>query len=45
MAFPRQALHAWRLGLTHPTTRKLLDWESALPADFSELLDALRRTR
>ena len=45
IAFPRQALHAWRLGLTHPTTREHLQWESALPADFAALLDALRRPR
>jgi 23S rRNA pseudouridine1911/1915/1917 synthase len=45
IAFPRQALHAWRLGLTHPTTREPRKWESALPADFAALLDTLRRAR
>ena len=40
-AFPRQALHAWRLGLIHPATREELQWESSLPCDFSLLLDAL----
>lgn len=40
-AFPRQALHAWRLGLIHPATREELQWESPLPCDFSRLLDAL----
>jgi 23S rRNA pseudouridine1911/1915/1917 synthase len=45
IAFPRQALHAWRLGLKHPTTREPLQWESALPVDFATLLDALRRNR
>lgn len=41
-AFPRQALHAWRLALSHPTTRQMLEWESPLPDDFSTLLDSLR---
>jgi 23S rRNA pseudouridine1911/1915/1917 synthase len=45
IAFPRQALHAWRLGLTHPASREAMQWESALPVDFSALLDALRRMR
>jgi len=45
IAFHRQALHAWRLGLVHPTTREPRQWESALPADFAGLLDTLRRTR
>jgi len=41
--FPRQALHAWRLGLVHPVTRLAMTWESPLPDDFSALLDVLRR--
>jgi 23S rRNA pseudouridine1911/1915/1917 synthase len=41
--FPRQALHAWRLGLVHPVTREAMSWESPLPDDFSALLDVLRR--
>jgi 23S rRNA pseudouridine1911/1915/1917 synthase len=40
--FPRQALHAWRLGLIHPASGEALHWESSLPADFSQLLTALR---
>jgi len=44
-AFGRQALHAWRLGLIHPRTREALSWESPLPADFSDLLAALREER
>lgn len=31
---PRQALHAKTLGLIHPTTKKFLQFESDLPADF-----------
>jgi len=42
IAFDRQALHAWRLGLIHPMTRRPLHWESPLPADFAALLQALR---
>jgi len=41
-AFPRQALHAWRLALRHPATGIDMAWESALPADFAALLDELR---
>ena len=41
--FPRQALHAWRLGLIHPSSRQAMDWESALPEDFSNLLRELRK--
>ena len=41
-AFPRQALHAWRLSLRHPATGIEMAWESALPADFAQLLDELR---
>jgi 23S rRNA pseudouridine1911/1915/1917 synthase len=42
VAFPRQALHAWRLGLVHPATGKPIKWESPLPADFATLLVTLR---
>jgi 23S rRNA pseudouridine1911/1915/1917 synthase len=41
-AFARQALHAHRLGLLHPVTREQRLWEAAPPADFSELVAALR---
>ncbi|HET8731437.1 MAG TPA: 23S rRNA pseudouridine(1911/1915/1917) synthase RluD [Moraxellaceae bacterium] len=39
--FPRQALHARRLGLTHPVTGEAMSWESPLPADMQALLDIL----
>jgi len=42
LVFPRQALHAARLALIHPDTREELSWESPLPADISNLLDALK---
>ncbi len=40
--FPRQALHAIKLGLTHPQTRKECAWECDLPKDFNDLLSHLR---
>lgn len=36
--FPRQALHAARLGLSQPTSRKFKQWAAPLPADMTELL-------
>jgi 23S rRNA pseudouridine1911/1915/1917 synthase len=40
-AFPRQALHAERLALAHPVTRRECTWTSPLPKDFAELLASL----
>lgn len=40
--FRRQALHAARLGLTHPHSGEHLMWEAPLPADMLALLAALR---
>lgn len=37
-AFPRQALHATRLGLNHPRTGKYKEWRIDLPQDLSDLL-------
>jgi 23S rRNA pseudouridine1911/1915/1917 synthase len=42
--FPRQALHAARLGLVHPATREPMTWEAGPPADFVELIETLRAT-
>jgi 23S rRNA pseudouridine1911/1915/1917 synthase len=39
-AFPRQALHAWRVILTHPITHERLLLEAPLPCDFDGLLAA-----
>jgi 23S rRNA pseudouridine1911/1915/1917 synthase len=39
-AFPRQALHAWRVGFRHPITRARITIEAPLPADIGALLDA-----
>lgn len=40
---PRQALHAGLLGFIHPTTNAMVRFESELPADFSEVLEKMRR--
>lgn len=40
--FPRQALHAGRLGLLHPLTRRPMDWQVAAPADMQKLIATLR---
>lgn len=37
-----QALHAERLGITHPETGERMTFTSALPPDFQAALDALR---
>ncbi len=37
----RQMLHAWKLGFRHPATGERVDFEAALPADFSKLLSGL----
>jgi 23S rRNA pseudouridine1911/1915/1917 synthase len=39
--FPRQALHAARLGFEHPVTHRALECRSPLPADMRRLLDVL----
>ncbi|WP_439510697.1 23S rRNA pseudouridine(1911/1915/1917) synthase RluD [Marinimicrobium koreense] len=41
-SFPRQALHAARLGLEHPGTGEYREWTAPLPDDFQSLLAALR---
>ncbi|HEX4647367.1 MAG TPA: 23S rRNA pseudouridine(1911/1915/1917) synthase RluD [Steroidobacteraceae bacterium] len=42
-AFPRQALHAARLELTHPVSGRHAEWQAPLPEDMERLLEALRR--
>jgi len=41
--FRRQALHAEKLSLAHPESGKTVSWKSPLPADFTHLLETLRR--
>ncbi len=43
--FPRQALHAQRLGFTHPVTREDVGFEAPVPADMRELIEILRDSR
>ena len=43
--FRRQALHAARLTFPHPRDGRLIEVESALPADFKALVTALKRDR
>ncbi len=40
--FPRQALHATRLLLTHPSSEKLMEWHASLPDDIAQLLQQIR---
>lgn len=40
--FPRQALHATRLGLVHPETGEYMAWERPVPEDMAELLGLLK---
>jgi len=42
-SFRRQALHAWRLQLTHPITGEEMAWEAPLPEDLEQLLEVLRQ--
>lgn len=41
VAFHRQALHAYRLGFSHPLTGEHVEWEAAMPDDFRALVEAL----
>jgi 23S rRNA pseudouridine1911/1915/1917 synthase len=41
--FPRQALHAYVLGFQHPSTHKVMRFESAWPKDIAALIASLRR--
>jgi 23S rRNA pseudouridine1911/1915/1917 synthase len=39
---PRQMLHAWKLGFTHPRTTERLLFEAPIPADFRALIAAFK---
>lgn len=41
--FHRQALHASRLGLTHPQSGEYMEWTAPPPEDFQTLLEVLRQ--
>jgi 23S rRNA pseudouridine1911/1915/1917 synthase len=42
---PRLALHAARLGFTHPATEKGMAWQSPLPKDLKAFLVRLRKSQ
>lgn len=42
-SFKRQALHAFRLSFAHPVSAEPLSFEAELPADMTQLMDALRQ--
>ena len=42
LAFHRQALHAFALGLQHPQTEQLCNWFQAPPSDFMTLLQLVQ---
>jgi len=44
-SFKRQALHAARLGLNHPLSGELIEFESPLPDDMVNVIDILRKDR
>ncbi len=39
--FPRQMLHAWRLGFSHPLSQERKDFEAPLPLDMAALVGEL----
>jgi 23S rRNA pseudouridine1911/1915/1917 synthase len=39
-SFPRQALHAWRLGIRHPESGAAMTFTAPVPADMERLLHA-----
>ena len=41
--FRRQALHAARLGLQHPETGEMMQWEVPVPEDMEKLIQALQQ--
>jgi 23S rRNA pseudouridine1911/1915/1917 synthase len=45
LAFPRQALHATTLALTHPVSGRTMEWSVPLPDDMRMLLEQLRGAR
>jgi 23S rRNA pseudouridine1911/1915/1917 synthase len=40
--FPRQMLHAWKLGFSHPRTGEWKHFEAPLPHDFNRAIAATR---
>ena len=44
-AFPRPALHAWRLAFRHPATDEALAFEAPVPADLERLWEETTGTK
>jgi 23S rRNA pseudouridine1911/1915/1917 synthase len=42
-AIPRQMLHAWRLGFTHPHSGKEMTFEAPIATDMETVIEKLRR--
>ncbi len=42
-SFPRQMLHAWRLGFCHPLSQERKDFEAPLPSDMAALVENLAK--
>ncbi len=42
LAFPRQALHAWRIGFIHPVNEEDMAFEAPIPKDISQLIYHLK---
>lgn len=42
LEFPRQALHAERLGLEHPETGEWMEWQVNMPNDMQQLLQKIK---
>lgn len=43
--FPRQALHAERVRLSHPVTGSEMEWEIPLPDDMRDLIESLQQSQ
>jgi 23S rRNA pseudouridine1911/1915/1917 synthase len=43
-SFPRQALHATRLALSHPISGELMEWHVSMPQDMQQLLRDIKAT-
>ena len=41
--FKRQALHAKRLSLRHPSSKRQIEWQVERPNDFQHLIDTIKR--
>lgn len=42
-AYPRQALHAFELGIVHPVSGEEMSWQAPMPDDFQQLIEVMRQ--